>query len=92
MYSNQKLVLVPMLLIVLLALGLGYALGQSSTYTSLDRTHNSLLEQRDHLLRLQGSYSDQIGRLQTQLNVVNQYLNDNDRALRDIEQAMRNAS
>ncbi len=92
MYSSQKLALVPILLTVLISLGVGFALGYSSTYNSLDQTHNSLLEQRDHLLRLQGSYSEQIGRLQTRLNVVNGYLNDNDRALRDIEQAMKNAS
>ncbi len=92
MYGNQKFALVPIFLTVLISLGIGFAMGQSSTFNSLDQTHRSLLEQRDHLLRLQGSYQDQIGRLQNQLNVVNQYLSDNDRALRDIEVALRNAS
>jgi hypothetical protein len=92
MYSNQKLALAPVFLSVSIALGAGYAFGYSSVYSTLEQTHNSLLEQRDHLQRMQSSYNDQIGRLQAQLNVVNGYLSDNDRALRDIEEAMRNAS
>lgn len=90
MHSTQKLALAPILLAVMISLGVGYAWGYS-VYANLEQTHNNLLEQRDHLQRLQGSYNDQIGRIQQQLNVVNQYLSDNDRALRDIEEAMRNA-
>ena len=89
-FSEQKLALMPIVITALFALGAGYAWGYS-VYANLEQTHNNLLEQRDHLQRLQGSYSDQIGRLQQQLNVVNGYLSDNDRALRDIEEAMRNA-
>ena len=87
----QPLIFVMLLLTVLISLGTGYALGAGSTYSNLENTHNSLLEQRDHLQRLQGQYSDQIGKLQQQLNLVGSYLSDNDRALRDIEEAMRNA-
>ena len=92
MHSNKKLALTPILLTVLTCLGVGYAMGYSgSVYANLEQTHNSLLEQRDHLQTLQGQYSTQIGKLNQQLNLVNSYLSDNDRALRDVEESMRNA-
>jgi putative methionine-R-sulfoxide reductase with GAF domain len=96
MHSTKTLALTPLLLMamvltMLTCLGAGYAMGATGVYANLEQTHNSLLEQRDHLQRLQGQYSDQIAKLQQQLNLVGSYLSDNDRALRDIEEAMRNA-
>jgi len=85
MHSNQKLAFTPMLLTLLLALGAGYAFGYQSVYNNLQDTRASLLDQRNHLLNVQAS-------LQRQLNVVQGYLTDNDRALSDVDAAMRTAS
>jgi hypothetical protein len=94
-HSNKKLAFAPtllMMLVVLASLGVGIAMGYSgSVYANLEQTHNSLLEQRDHLQRLQGQYNEQMSKLSQQLNLVNSYLSDNDRALRDVEESMRNA-
>ena len=84
MHSNQKLSLAPLLLTALICSGVSYALGYTGVYSNLEQTRSSLLDQRDHLQRLQSNY-------QQQLSLVNGYLSDNDRALRDVEEAMRTA-
>jgi len=68
-----------------LLIGLGTsALGQRSdqVYNSLARSRDALLDQRTYL-------QAEADKLQRQLDTVNSYLRDNDRALRDVETAMK---
>lgn len=61
---------------------LAYGQRSEQVYNSLAKSRDALLDQRRYL---QGE-SD---KLQKQLETVNNYLRDNDRALRDVEYAMR---
>ena len=60
------------------------ALGQRS-----DQVYNSLAKSRDALLDQRTYLQAEADKLQRQLATVNSYLRDNDRALRDVETAMK---
>ncbi|MBK7837535.1 MAG: hypothetical protein IPP57_09865 [Candidatus Obscuribacter sp.] len=60
------------------------ALGQRS-----DQVYNSLAKSRDALLDQRTYLQAEADKLQRQLDTVNSYLRDNDRALRDVETAMK---
>lgn len=63
----------------------------SQVYNSLARSRDALLDQRQYLQGEADRLGQKITALQTQLDTVNGYLRDNDRALRDVETAMRRA-
>lgn len=72
-------------LLLAAVLGLGsHAYGQRSeqVYNSLAKSRDALLDQRRYL-------QAEADKLQKQMDTVNVYLRDNDRALRDVEYAMR---
>ncbi|CAN5491379.1 hypothetical protein BH11CYA1_BH11CYA1_41720 [soil metagenome] len=60
----------------------------SQVYGSLQRSRDALLDQRTYLQGEANRLGVRISALQTQLDTVNGYLRDNDRALRDVETAM----
>ena len=63
----------------------------SQVYGSLQRSRDALLDQRNYLQGEANRLAVRISALQTQLDTVNGYLRDNDRALRDVETAMNRA-
>lgn len=63
----------------------------SQVYASLQRSRDALLDQRNYLQGEANRLAVRISALQTQLDTVNSYLRDNDRALRDVETAMNRA-
>ncbi|MDP3508746.1 MAG: hypothetical protein Q8T09_12215 [Candidatus Melainabacteria bacterium] len=63
----------------------------SQVYGSLQRSRDALLDQRNYLQGEANRLAVRISALQTQLDTVNSYLRDNDRALRDVETAMNRA-
>ncbi len=63
----------------------------SQVYGSLQRSRDALLDQRSYLQGEANRLAVRISALQTQLDTVNSYLRDNDRALRDVETAMNRA-
>jgi peptidoglycan hydrolase CwlO-like protein len=56
---------------------------------NLERSHDALLSQRDHLQQEAAQISRQIDSLQQRLQAINDSLRDNDAALRDVERALR---
>jgi len=63
----------------------------SQVYGSLQRSRDALLDQRNYLQGEANRLAVRISALQTQIDTVNSYLRDNDRALRDVETAMNRA-
>lgn len=61
----------------------------TQVYNSLQRSRDALLDQRQYLQGEADRLTVRVNALQTQLDTVNGYLRDNDRALRDVETAMR---
>jgi len=61
----------------------------SQVYGSLQRSRDALLDQRQYLQGEADRLTVRVNALQTQLDTVSGYLRDNDRALRDVETAMR---
>lgn len=64
------------------------AAANSQVYGSLQRSRDALLDQRNYLQGEANRLAVRISALQTQLDTVNGYLRDNDRALHDVETAM----
>jgi len=62
-----------------------------SVYDNLQRTRDALLDQRKHLQDVYDQYSNQIDQLQQKLSRINNYLSQNDRALKDVESAIGKA-
>ena len=60
----------------------------SGVYDNLQRTRDALLDQRKHLQEVYDQTSTQIDQLQQKLSRIDNYLNQNDRALRDVESAL----
>ncbi len=79
--------------VIALSWGVGYVQAQQSTYTeiwnNLNKTRDSLLDQRTHLQERADRINEQIAELQRQLDIVNNYLRDTDRNIRDVEDALR---
>lgn len=69
----------------------GSIAANSQVYNSLARSRDALLDQRQYLQGEADRLGQRIAALQSQLDTVNGYLRDNDRALRDVETAMRRA-
>ena len=92
MNSRNAVRLFSLILIMSLSWGIGY--GQATFNTrdvinNLNKTRDSLLDQRQHLAERADQINQQIRNLQQQLDVVNSYLNDTDRNIRDVEDALR---
>jgi hypothetical protein len=84
--------LIVLMAIEFLALAcVGSVAASSQVYNSLARSRDALLDQRQYLQGEADRLGQRITALQTQLDTVNGYLRDNDRALRDVETAMRRA-
>jgi len=62
-----------------------------TAYTSLLKSRDALLDQRRYLVSEADRINQQMMALQKQLDVVNAYLRDNDRAVRDVDNAIRRA-
>lgn len=82
-----------LLLFTLLIVGswsMGYVHAYSSeVVNNLNRTRDSLLDQRTHLQQRADTLAGQISELSRQLDVVNSYLRDTDKNIRDIDDALR---
>lgn len=74
-----------------LVLGAAAIAANTQVYGSLQRSRDALLDQRHYLQAEADRVGVRISTLQTQLDTINSYLRDNDRALRDVETAMRRA-
>ncbi len=61
----------------------------SQIYSSLQRSRDALLDQRHYLQAEADRLTVRINALHVSLDTVNGYLRDNDRALRDVETAMK---
>ncbi len=61
----------------------------SQIYGSLQRSRDALLDQRQYLQAEADRLKVRVNALNLSLDTVNGYLRDNDRALRDVETAMR---
>lgn len=93
-FANRALVaLVLMVQLMFIAAVSSLAYGQSSqqVYNSLAKSRDALLDQRKYLQSEADRLSQQVQLLHQKLDRVNAYLRDNDRALRDVETAMRQA-
>ncbi|MBZ0185440.1 MAG: hypothetical protein K8F91_04235 [Candidatus Obscuribacterales bacterium] len=78
----------------LLACVFFYAQGYAQAYdqtvvNNLSKTRDALLDQRSHLDVKADEIKKKIDELSRQLNLVNTYLTDTDKSLRDIEDAIR---
>ena len=60
-------------------------------YNSLMKSRDALLDQRRYLQAEAERLNQQMLALQKQLDVVNSYLRDNDRAVKDVDNAVRRA-
>jgi uncharacterized coiled-coil DUF342 family protein len=60
----------------------------SSVYNNLMRTRDALLQQRDYLRRSADETSKQLDQLQQKMARINNYLDQNDKNLRDIDAAL----
>lgn len=91
---RSRLVPIVLLLCVLSCL-LGFSLAamayNASIANNLNRSRDALLDQRAHLKQAANDIGGKIDALQRQLDIVNSYLRDNDRAIRDVENALRQA-
>ncbi len=77
-------------LIVVSSWTMGYAHAYSSeVLNNLNRTRDALLDQRRNLQLRYDAISQKINELNRQLDVVNSYLRDTDRNIRDVEDALK---
>ncbi len=93
-FANRALVAVVLMVqLMFIAAVSSLAYGQSSqqVYNSLAKSRDALLDQRKYLQSEADRLSQQVQLLQQKLDRVNAYMRDNDRALRDVETAMRQA-
>ena len=75
--------------VVLSSMGAGYVLAYSTQVVgNLQRTRDALLDQRTHLRSTADRIKLKINDLQKQLDVVNGYLADTERSLKDVEDAL----
>ena len=82
-----------MLELLLVACLSSIALSQTPqpVYTSLMKSRDALLDQRRFLQAEADRLNIQMTALRKQLDVVNSYLSDNDRAVKDVDNAIRRA-
>lgn len=91
MVPRQKLLL---LVLILVAGGLCYCAGyvqayDQTVYNNLSKTRDALIDQRTHLEEKADGIKKTISELERQLDMVNSYLRDTDRSLRNIEDAIK---
>jgi septal ring factor EnvC (AmiA/AmiB activator) len=60
-----------------------------NVYNNLMKTRDALLQQRDYLQKAYDDTNKQIDALQQKMTRINNYLDQNDKNLRDIDQALR---
>ncbi|MBK9144173.1 MAG: hypothetical protein IPM23_16890 [Candidatus Melainabacteria bacterium] len=88
---RQKLSL---LVLIVLASSLSYCAGyvrayDQTVYNNLFKTRDALIDQRTHLEEKADEIKKKMAELDRQLDVVNSYLRDTDRSLRNIEDAIK---
>lgn len=82
-----------MLAFALMFWSIGYAQAYDRTVANnLGKTRDALLDQRSHLAVKADEIKGKMAELDKQLGIVESYIRDTDRALRDIEDAIRRAS
>lgn len=84
-----RLLLLTLLAVVSWSFGHVHAAYNPEVVNNLNRTRDALLDQRQHLQERSDSITRQVGELNRQLDVVNSYLRDTDKNIRDIEDALR---
>ena len=93
-FANRALgvlVLIVQLMFIAAVSSLAYGQSSQQVYNSLAKCRDALLDQRKYLQSEADRLSQQVQLLQQKLDRVNAYMRDNDRALRDVETAMRQA-
>lgn len=93
-FANRALdvlVLIVQLMFIAAVSSLAYGQSSQQVYNSLAKSRDALLDQRKYLQSEADRLSQQVQLLQQKLDRVNAYMRDNDRALRDVETAMRQA-
>ena len=82
-----------MLEFLLIACLSSLAVGQTlqPVYVSLLKSRDALMDQRKYLQTEADRLNQQMILLQKQVDVVNSYLRDNDRAVKDVDNAIRRA-
>ncbi len=93
-FANRALgvlVLIVQLMFIAAVSSLAYGQSSQQVYNSLVRSRDALLDQRKYLQSEADRLSQQVQLMQQKLDRVNAYMRDNDRALRDVETAMRQA-
>lgn len=88
---STVLILATLQLIVTISIGTLAFAQNTQVYNSLAKSRDALLDQRTYLQTEADKVSQQLDALQQKMERVNGYLRDNDRALRDVEAAMRRA-
>lgn len=88
---STVLILAILQLIVTISIGTLAFAQNTQVYNSLAKSRDALLDQRTYLQSEADKVSQQLDALQQKMERVNGYLRDNDRALRDVEAAMRRA-
>jgi prefoldin subunit 5 len=88
---STVLILATLQLIVTISIGTLAFAQNTQVYNSLAKSRDALLDQRTYLQSEADKVSQQLDALQQKMERVNGYLRDNDRALRDVEAAMRRA-
>lgn len=86
----KALRLLLLVILILASWGAGYVQAYDATVVnSLNKTRDALLDQRLHLQQRADAISQRVAELNRQLDLVNSYLRDTDRNLRDVEDALK---
>ena len=87
---KKALRLLTLTLLLMASWTMGYVNAYSSQVTmNLNKTRDALLDQRAHLQERYDQIRAKIAELNQQLNVVDSYLRDTDRNIRDVDDALR---
>lgn len=88
MRSRTKIRLLALTVAMTSNWAVGTAIADIGVYNNLRQSRDAILAQRSRLQDAHDKLAKQIDYLQSQQDKVNAYLNDNDRALRDVERAL----
>jgi septal ring factor EnvC (AmiA/AmiB activator) len=87
---RKALALLLLSAVAALSFSMGYVHAYSSEIrNNLNKTRDALLDQRSHLQQRADQLTLSIQELNRQLDVVNSYLRDTDRNIRDVEDALK---
>ncbi len=88
MRSRTKIRLLALTVAMTSNWAVGTAIADIGVYSNLRQSRDAILAQRSRLQDAHDKLAKQIDYLQSQQDKVNAYLNDNDRALRDVDRAL----